>query len=309
MKNAFIKTLIELAEKDDKIVLLTGDLGYRIFDSFVEKFPNRFYNVGIAEANMASMAAGLALEGFKPYIYSIVPFVTLRCLEQIRNDIAYNNKNVKIIGVGGGFAYGHGGTTHHGIEDISIMRAIPNMQVFCPGDSFETGAIIESSYGIKSPSYIRLGRGGEQKIHTKEIKKYTIGDMLFLEMTVEKHKDLIIMSTGEMLETATKVKQELENKYISCVVVSIPTVKLLNIKQLKCVTNLSKNIITLEENTLCGGFGSCIVEHLMDLKISARLKRFGIPDCFCKITGDQEYLRDLCGLSVEKIVDETIKFF
>ena len=164
-RTTFIQTLIELARKDERIFLLTPDMGYSVLEKFRDEFPDRFLNCGIAEQNTISLAAGLAASGKIVYVYSIIPFVTMRCFEQVRLDLAYNNTNVKLIGIGAGFTYGSAGTSHHAIEDIAIMRCIPNMTVLCPGDPIETRELIKRSYEMYGPTYIRLGKNGEPKIH------------------------------------------------------------------------------------------------------------------------------------------------
>lgn len=159
MRQTFIKTLIELADKDDRIMLLTGDLGFNTFEEFMGKFPKRYINCGVAEQNMIGVAAGLALEGFKPYVYSIIPFITFRCLEQIRNDICYQDLNVKIIGMGSGIRYKNLGFTHFTTEDIPIMSALDNMRIFCPKDAEETKTMMTEMYKLKKPCYMRIGHG------------------------------------------------------------------------------------------------------------------------------------------------------
>lgn len=159
MRQTFINTLIELAEKDDKIWLLTGDLGYGVFEPFMKKFPDRYINFGVAEQTGMGIAAGLALEGMKPYVYSIIPFITFRCLEQIRNDVCYQNLNVKIIGMGAGLRYKHLGFTHFTTEDIPIMSALDNMKVYCPKDAEETKTMMMEMYNNKKPCYLRIGHG------------------------------------------------------------------------------------------------------------------------------------------------------
>ena len=158
MRTAFVNTLIELAEKDENIYLLTGDLGFSVLEGFIQKFPERFINCGVAEQNMMGVAAGLALSGKKPYVYSIIPFVTMRCFEQVRNDICYQNLDVKIVGVGSGLAYGFLGATHHAIEDIAILRVLPNMTILSPGDPTEARELTLKSYQTKNPTYLRLNK-------------------------------------------------------------------------------------------------------------------------------------------------------
>jgi len=174
MRTAFIKTLTEIAEEDKDVFLLTGDLGFSVFEDFEKKFGERFINIGIDEQNMTGIAAGLALENKKVFTYSIIPFATMRCFEQIRNDICYQNLDVKIIGVGAGLSYGPAGMTHQAIEDISILRTLPNMTVICPGDPIETRKAVRQSMNLSGPCYIRLGKKGEPNLHDPNVN-YQIG--------------------------------------------------------------------------------------------------------------------------------------
>lgn len=309
MRNAFVDTITQMAEKDDKVVLLTADVGYKIFDNFIEKFPNRFYNVGIAEANMIGMASGLALEGFKPYVYSMVPFVTMRCCEQIKVDLCYNKRNVVVVGIGGGYSYGHNGCTHHGIEDIAIMRSIPEMKVICPGDPNETISLVKKLVNENNgPCYLRLGRAGEEKVHL-DIPDLNIGQSIVIG---ELGKDINIISTGNMLSTAIKAKEKLQFFNIHCGVISMPSVKPLDYKMLDEVRERCSCIVTLEEHNLCGGFGSAISEYVIDIGClypPIEIKRIGIKDNFIKISGDQDYLRKISGLSVDKIVEQIVNWW
>lgn len=292
MRDAFIKALTKLACFDDKIVLLTGDVGFKIFDSFCSNFPNRFFNVGIAEANMVSMASGMALKGFKPYVYSMVPFVSMRACEQIRHDVAYHNRNVKIIGIGAGFSYGHNGTSHHGIEDVAIFNAIPNMKILCPADPKETTALINASYLDHCPTYIRLGRAGEKDVHLT-VPNISIGQSLVFSVG----RDVTIFSTGNMLVTALEVQKILKDKNIDCGVVSFPTVKPLDTGMIQEVCFSTHCVIALEEHNEIGGFGSSVARYLATRGMyGCRFFNFGIPDQFTSVSGDQQYLRKMCGL-------------
>ena len=191
MRNAFIRGLTARAAEDQRVMLLTGDLGFKIFDDFAARFPGRFLNAGVAEANMIGVAAGLALAGFRPFAYSIVPFVTLRCLEQIRDDICYNNVAVAIVGVGGGYSYGLNGPSHHALEDIAIMRALPNMTVVCPGDPLEAELAVQASASHEGPLYLRLGRAGDA-IAYREPPAFRIGEAI----TLRPGNDCALISTG-----------------------------------------------------------------------------------------------------------------
>ena len=195
MRTTFINTLIELAKKDDRIFLITPDMGYSVLEKYRDEFPDRFLNSGIAEQNSISIASGLAASGKIVYVYDIIPFVTMRCFEQVRLDLAYNQTNVKLVGIGAGLTYGSLGTSHHAIEDIAIMRAIPNMTVLCPGDPIETRELICRSYETFGPMYIRLGKNGEPRIHP-DGTRIEIGKAI----DVTDGKDFALITTSNTLE-------------------------------------------------------------------------------------------------------------
>src|SRR3982751_2787827 len=197
MRNAFLDTLYELARQDDRIVFITGDLGFRVVEKFMENMPNQFLNAGVAEQNMTGIAAGMALSGKISFTYSIANFPILRCLEQIRNDVCYHRANVKVVAVGGGFAYGSLGATHHATEDLAIMRALPEMTVVAPGDPEEAAAATEAVAAHDGPCYLRLGRAGEQKVHARPIH-FQLGKAI----QVRQGTDITLISTGGMLQTA-----------------------------------------------------------------------------------------------------------
>jgi len=292
MRNAFVSVLTELAETDDRIVLLTGDLGYKIFDDFIKKFPKRFYNVGIAEANMIGMAAGLAHSGLKPYCYSIIPFATLRCLEQIRDDVCYNNKDVKIVGYGAGYTYGHNGPTHHGIDDIGALRSVPNIVICSPSSTEETSMVLRNTYRNNIPTYIRLGRAFDDKGIG-----YNFKGLL----------DVGIVSTGNITSVADEVKQMLVNQNIKCSILSMPFIKPLDTDILDCIIEKTNCIVSLEEHNIIGGLGSAIAEYLCETQANVKFKRFGIKDTFYHQSGDQQFLRNLAGLNAEIIVEDILK--
>lgn len=304
MKKEFIKTLIELARKDKDIYLLTGDLGFSLFEDFAKEFPERFINCGVAEQNMAGMAAGLALEGKKPYIYSIVPFITFRCLEQIRNDICYQNLNVKIIGVGAGFSYGSEDFTHYGIEDISALRSFPNLMILSPADLIETKELVLQSYLKNQPTYIRLDKSNEI-IHLPQIKIEIGKPLVFSD-----GKDGVVITTGTCLKTAISVAKKIKEFGISLKVVSIHTIKPINenlfIKEIEGI----KKIFTLEEHSIIGGLGSVINEILAKNNIGdVAIRNIGVADNFKNVVGDQSYLKKYHKIdtdSVYKIINNFI---
>lgn len=301
MRIAFVNTLFEAAKKDKRITLLTADLGFSVFEEFMEKLPRQYLNVGVAEQNMTGVAAGMAMQGKVPVIYSIVPFVTMRNFEQLRDDICYQGLNVKVVGVGSGFSYGPYGHTHHGLEDIGIVRTIPGITVFAPGDPVETKLVTRAALSIKGPVYIRLGKAGEPKIHSK-LPKFSMGKGI----VIRQGGDVILFSCGTMLPTAMQVSDILKRKY-SVGVVSIHTIKPLDESLIIKLSKRARAIFTIEEHAKIGGLGSAIAEVLAEQSISTIFKRFGTPDRFTKVSGLQEYMREANGLLPDQIASEIDK--
>ena len=302
MRIAFVNTLQELAKKNKNIMLLTGDLGYSVFERYIKLFPKQFINIGVAEQNMTGVAAGMAMEGRIPVIYSIVPFATMRNFEQIRNDICYQNLNVKIIGVGAGFSYGSYGHTHHGLEDIGILRTLANLTIICPGDPIETELAVKKAIEIKGPVYIRLGRAGEAIVHDKR-PKFSVGKGLI----IKEGKDITIVATGTMLHTGLEVSKELKNKGISVRLISMHTIKPFDSEAIIDSAKKTKAIFSLEEHSIIGGLGSAVSEVLAENNINTVFKRLGVSDRFTKEIGDQEYMRKVNGLSIGSIVEVILK--
>ena len=209
MRDTFVKTLVNLAKEDKNIELITGDLGFGVLKPYWETVPDQFTNAGIAEQNMTSVAAGMALEGKTVFTYSIGNFPTLRCLEQIRNDCAYHHANVKIVCVGGGFVYGSLGMSHHATEDIAVMRALPDVVVMCPGDLVEAEEATKAIAKYQGTCYLRLGRGGEKRIHAK-VDNFEIGKAIKIKESDK--KKIAIFSTGAILDEASEAVKLLEKK-------------------------------------------------------------------------------------------------
>ncbi len=296
MRNAFANELEHQAAKNKSIVFLSGDIGNRLFDSYKKRFPDRFYNCGIAEANMASVAAGLAMSGLRPITYTITPFNTTRCLEQIRVDICYHNQPVIIVGVGAGLSYAQLGCTHHSCEDISFLRSIPNMTVLCPADAIELRKLFRAALQINGPVYLRIGKKGEPNMTPLE-SKVQIGK----GHIIKQGKDLCILSTGNMISTALTVSE----KFNQCQVISMHTVKPLDTVLLSSLFSSFKTIISLEEHSLIGGLGSSIAEWMVDERIShTGFIRFGTPDLFPHYLGSQQYLRNIYQLDADSIIDK-----
>ena len=288
MRDVFIEKLSDLAEENDDVFLITGDLGFGVLEDFSGRFPNQFLNAGVAEQNMTGIATGLALEGYKVFTYSIANFTTLRCLEQIRNDACYHDANVNVVSIGGGFGYGPLGMSHHATEDLSIMRALPNIKVVVPGDDSESAAATEALYNDNGPSYLRLERGpvnlGEFQSTNFELGKSN---------TLLEGRDLTIISSGGITEVAINVAKKLKNKGISLGVVSMHTLKPIDEEVIIRSIDNSGGIITIEENNLMGGLGSAVAEVCLDKgHYPKKFKRIGMKDKYSSVVGSQEYLRN-----------------
>lgn len=304
MRNAFADELTKLGDQDPRVVMLSGDIGNRLFDKFKAKHPSRFFNCGVAEANMMGVAAGMAMNGLRPVAYTITPFVTTRCLEQIRTDVCYHEAPVTIVAVGAGLAYSGLGPTHHACEDISFLRSIPNMVVICPGDAFEVRAALRAAMQQDHPVYIRMGKKGEPVVHAGPIENFQIGKAI----TVSDGRDVCLLSTGNMLPEAVEAARKLGENGISAQVVSFHTVKPLDEAFLENAFDRFRLVATIEEHSLIGGFGAAVSEWLTDSRTSNQnFVRFGTPDAFFKKSGEQEYAREMLGLSGHQIADKIIQ--
>ncbi len=298
MRRAFINTLLKLAEEDDSIYLLTGDAGFTILEEFRDRFPGRYYNVGISEAAMIGLSAGLAMSGKTVFVYTIVPFITMRCFEQIRVDLCYQNLPVKLVGVGQGVTYGTAGATHHAIEDIAVMRALPNMTVICPAGPVETRFAVKESLKLTGPCYIRLGKSGEPTVHAGDDIPFTIGKGL----RVRGGDTVALIATSNMVPTAVAVADLLMQENLKPEVISMHTIKPIDRELLINLSGRCPLFVTIEEHTLIGGLGSAVGEVILDENLPVRLIRFGIPDTYAPVAGSQEYLRELFGLTPEQVV-------
>lgn len=307
MRTAFINKLTEMARTDNDIYLLTGDLGFSVFEKFAEEFPDRFYNVGIAESAMIGVAAGLALNGKKVYIYSILPFATMRCFEQIRVDLCYQNLNVNIVGVGGGLSYGPAGATHHAIEDIAVMRALPNMKVICPGDPFEAENAVEQVANIEGPCFIRLNKNREPRLYDENKTKFKIGQAI----KIFDGNQISIIATGNMLEQSINIANKLRNYGYSIKLLSMHTIKPIDEKAIiECMKD-TDYIFTIEEHNIIGGLGSSVSEIIaQNIERKIYFKPFGIPDVYAECAGSRDYFRKEYMINEESILKyimDTIK--
>lgn len=306
MRNAFAQELTFLAQEYTRTVLLSGDIGNRLFDDFKTANPERFFNCGVAEANMVSMASGMAMNGLIPILYTIASFMVYRPFEQIRVDIAYPCLPVLIVGVGAGLSYASNGPTHHTLEDIALMRALPKMQVVCPGDAWEVRAALRGFLKNPQPTYLRLGKKGEATIHQEVPETFEIGKAL----QVRKGSSAALLATGNMVPMALKIAECLASEGIDLAVYSFHTIKPLDHEVLQCCFKQYQWTFTLEEHSCIGGFGSAVAEWLVDRPyLSGKLKRLCFPDRFIAETGNQGYARALSGFtlaSLSLVIQETL---
>jgi len=287
MRNAFINSLTKLASKNKKIVLVVGDLGFSVVEEFKKKFPDRFYNAGVAEQNMATLAAGLASEGFKVFTYSIANFPTFRCAEQIRNDIDYHNLSVTTVTIGGGLAYGNLGYSHHAIQDYGLMRLFPNMTILSPGDPIEVEGLLNFAIKNNGPNYFRLGKSGEPKFHKK---KLIIKDAKFLPLLKNAKSKKLILTTGATLELGLKMVSK--TNYVNFNVYTCPVWGQKYKKKISNELKKWKEIVILEDHLIDCGFFSYISEINRNVKIKSISLN---PNIIGKV-GSQKYLNSLGGL-------------
>jgi transketolase len=305
MRTAFIETLLEEAARDPNVWLLTGDLGYSVLEKFSERFPDRYINAGVSEQNMAGMAAGLALSGKNVFAYSIANFATLRCLEQIRNDICYHNANVTMVGVGGGLSYGTQGYTHHAVEDIAVTRALPNMTVVCPGDPVETRWATRALARNNGPAYLRLGKAGEPTLHAQSLDGLAIGKAVRLRPG----DTVTLISTGNMLEDAILTADLLRAQGVDAGVVSLPTIKPLDKEIVRAESGRVDLICTLEEHVAYGGLAEAVALEIATAPGKrAKLITFHIGEEIASgLVGDQKNLRALMGIDPKAMAARIVK--
>lgn len=297
MRNAFALALQELATEDSRIVLLSSDIGNNLFNAFKAEHPTKFYNCGIAEANMTGVAAGMALSGLKPVTYTIAAFNPGRCAEQIRLDIALHNAPVVIVGVGAGLSYASLGPTHHALEDIAWMRSIPNMTIVCPGDTVEVKLALRAALAHNAPVYLRLGKKNEPLVHSSE-PPFHIGKGI----TLSEGSDATIFSVGTMLPIAVEACGFLTKQGISAGVISLHTIKPLDTDLLRFHSTTRKIIAVVEEHHPAGGAWSAVAEWMSEQgNLQARLVRCGTDDVFFTEGGNQQWAQQHFGLTPEGI--------
>jgi transketolase len=303
MRNTFINTLCELAARHEDIFLVCGDLGYSVLEPFARQFPDRFLNAGVAEQNMTQVAAGLAREGYNVFTYSIGNFPTLRCIEQVRYDVCYHGANVKVIAVGGGYAYGPQGASHHTTEDIGMMRILPGMTVCVPADRAEARAAASFMATRRGPGYVRLNKNGETDLHGADDPLELIPGRF---LTVEDGTGTLVLATGPV---AAQIRDELAAHRPGWALWTAPFVGGYDRDLLVSISQRFERIVTVEEHQLNGGFGSSIAEAFCDLHAAdalprlPKIERIGIANRFIGTSGSQEDLRKAAGLTLTRLFE------
>jgi transketolase len=290
MRTETIDTLVRYAEMHQDVMLLTADLGYSVLERFATALPEQYANVGVCEQAMAGIAAGLALSGRRVIVYSIANFPTLRCLEQLRNDVCYHNLPVTVIAVGGGLAYGPQGYTHHGVEDLGIMAMLPNMMVACPADPHEAVSLLPQMLERRRPAYLRLGRAGEPVLHAAD-SKITLGKAVW----VRRGHDIALLATGPILGAALRAAEALAKRGISASVVSFHGIRPIDEVAIHEAAHGHRAILTIEEHSVEGGFGSRVADTLMSAGLSPRFGKFGVTDALRGQIGSQSWLLERLG--------------
>lgn len=295
MRNQFIHDLVLRAESDERIVLVVGDLGYGVIEPFAERFPDRFFNSGVAEQNMMGLAAGLASEGYHVFVYSIANFPIFRCAEQIRNDVCYHNLNVTIVAVGGGLAYGNLGYSHHAVQDYAFMRSLPNMKILSPGDPNEVSNCLEYIFNNPGPSYLRLGKAGEDNFSPKSCD-FKAG--IFNPIRILKNSKTAIIVTGAIFQDVMLFyfeSNDIDFDILTCPIWGMNE----NFNIDKQLSKYSR-IITIEDHLKDAGFGSWVLEGLQPSS-REKLRNVGLSSEVCGMVGSQSLLNSMGGISKSSI--------
>jgi transketolase len=296
VRNAFAEEMTRLAATDKRVVVLSGDIGNKLFDKLKVVDEKRFYNCGIAEANMMGVAAGMAMSGLRPFVYTITPFTTTRCFEQIRVDVCYHHAPVVIVGTGSGLSYSELGPTHHSLEDMAILRTLPGMRVLAPCDASELRQALHEVLKDDSPTYIRIGKKGEADIHASP-PDLKLGKVL----VIRPGTDVALLCAGNMMADTLKAAELLAASGISAEVVSFHTVKPLDADYLQQAAWRFKLLVTVEEHSRIGGFGSAVAEWRMAQPRNVAQLGFGTDDVFMHEVGSQAYARKKYGLTADNI--------
>jgi transketolase len=292
MRVAFAETLAELAEQDERILLLTGDLGYLVLDAFIQKFPRRFFNLGVAEQNMVGVATGLAEAGFVPFVYSISPFAALRPYEFIRNGPVRHHLPVRIVGVGGGFDYGSAGMTHHGLEDIGVMRIQPGLSVVVPADGAQTRSAIRATWNLPGPVYYRLGKDDRLSVPGLE-GRFELGKA----QRLGDGREVLFVVVGSLTSEVAGAAEALAQQGIHSQVMVISSFNPAPESDLVSALVNFERVFTVEDHFIHGGLGSWVSEVVAEHGLGCRVVRCGIQESFNGISGSTAYMNDTYGLS------------
>ena len=298
MRDAFLAALTSLAEKDKDVVLLTGDLGYGVFEEFESRFPGQYFNVGVAEQNMTGLASGLSLEGKKVVTYSIGNFPTLRCLEQIRNDACYHDANITVVASGGGFSYGSLGMSHHATEDLAILRALPNISVVAPCTAKEAGEAITVMIQGGGVGYLRLDKTAAEDSMVES--HFVIGG----SRRYKEGSDITLIAIGGILDDVNIAAVELGKLGINARVLGMHSIKPIDTDEILDAAKNTGGIVTIEEHNKDGGLGSAVSEVCMDFGVMPKkFLRIGLDNMYSSIVGSQQYLRSRYHMDSVAIVD------
>lgn len=295
MRTAFIKALVELAKTDQRILLLTGDLGYLVIEPFVELFPDRFINVGVAEQNMVGIATGLADAGFIPFVYSIAPFAALRPFEFIRNGPVYHQLPVRIVGVGQGVEYGYNGNSHFGVDDIGVLRTQPGLTIIAPADDIQTKNAVEKTHNLAGPVYFRLSKD------SFEIPELSRNFELGQTQQIGNGKDVLLVSSGAISREALRAAALLEQQGFTTTILIIASIAPAPISELVEALSSFEYVFTLESHYIIGGIGSLIAEIVAEHRLDVQVVRLGFESVLNNSLGSAAFLQDAHGLSPEKI--------
>ena len=291
MRKAFVETLLELALEDDRIFLLTGDLGWSVIEEFAARRPRRFLNAGVAEANMAGLATGLAQAGFIPFIYSIATFSSMRCYEQVRNGALLHRLPVRVVGIGGGYAYGHAGPTHYAVEDLAIARTQPGMTVLAPADPAQARSVLRATMEMPGPAYLRIGKGGNPPVPGLD-GRFALGR----PEVVRDGGDVLFLACGTIAHEALEAARLLEADGIAAAVAVLAHLGFAASPALVELLARYRAVVSVEDGFAAGGLGSLAAEAIAQNGLPARLAIRGVDRPFGGETGGEAYMRAQAGL-------------
>jgi transketolase len=295
MRDDFVAELAELAATDERVVLLTGDLGYLVLDVFSSRFPDRFFNVGVAEQNMVGIATGLAEAGYVPFVYSIATFATMRAYEFVRNGPVLHNLPVRIVGVGGGFDYGHNGITHFALEDYAVMRAQPGLTVVAPADSAQARAAVWATRELAQPIYFRVGKTGTPVPGLNG--RFAAGGI----QLIGDGADVALIAIGSIAREAQRAAEMLAEEGVAATVAVVSTFNPSPVEDLAQLLGGLSLAISVETHYLSGGLGSLVAETITERGLSCRLIRAGVDSVPRGLAGSQQFLEDRFGLSAHHL--------